>query len=66
MFTQTCLLGQGGIANADEACQGNQTSHCVPDACFIYIGGYVGKVTMEGVQKLLHLDIKYDNFPTWE
>jgi len=26
----------------------------------------MGKVTMEGVQKLLHLDTKYDNFPTWE
>ena len=23
-------------------------------------------VTMEGVQKLLHLNAKYDNFPTWE
>lgn len=26
----------------------------------------MGKVTMEGVQKLLHLDTTYDNFPTWE
>lgn len=26
----------------------------------------MGKVTMEGVQKLLHLDTKYENFPTWE
>ena len=26
----------------------------------------MGNVTMEGVQKLLHLDAKYDNFPTWE
>ena len=29
MSTPTCLLGQGGIANADGADQGNQTSHCV-------------------------------------
>lgn len=35
MSTPTCLLGQGGIANADGAYQGNQTSHCVPDAYFI-------------------------------
>lgn len=26
----------------------------------------MGIVTMEGVQKLLHLDTTYDNFPTWE
>ena len=25
----------------------------------------MGNVTMEGVQKLLHLDTRYDNFPTW-
>lgn len=25
----------------------------------------MGKATMEGVQKLLHLDTRYDNFPTW-
>lgn len=26
----------------------------------------MGKVTFEGVQKLLHLDVEYANFPTWE
>ena len=26
----------------------------------------MGNLTMEGVQKLLNLDAKYDNFPTWE
>lgn len=26
----------------------------------------MGKVTLEGVQKLLHLDVEYANFPTWE
>ena len=26
----------------------------------------MGNLTMEGVQKLLHLDARYDNFPTWE
>lgn len=26
----------------------------------------MGKVTMEGVQKLLHLNVKYDQFPTWQ
>lgn len=26
----------------------------------------MGKVTMEGVQKILHLDTEYANFPTWE
>ena len=26
----------------------------------------MGNVTMEGVQKILHLDTRYDNFPTWE
>lgn len=26
----------------------------------------MGKVTMQGVQKILHLDTTYDNFQTWE
>jgi hypothetical protein len=26
----------------------------------------MGQVMMHGVQKLLHLDTTYDNFPTWE
>ena len=26
----------------------------------------MGKITMEGVQQLLHLNVKYDQFPTWK
>ena len=26
----------------------------------------MGNVTMQGVQKILHLDVQYPNFPTWE